>query len=253
MDNNRYLLECCVDSVESAVLAANAGADRLELCANLVIGGTTPSTALFEAVRQKTDVRIHVLLRPRFGDFLYSDSEFEVLLREAALFRKLGADGLVIGCLLSDGSLDQEKLSALIKEAGSLSITLHRAFDMCADPFKALAAARDLGISTILTSGCKASAAQGSDNLKRFAAAAGDIQIMAGAGINAETIRTLIAGGTGIKAFHMSGKRVVPSAMLYKNPNVNMGLPGMSEYEHWLADFQAIAAAKEVLKKAACL
>lgn len=250
MNHKAYLLECCVDSVESAVAAAGAGADRLELCANLIIGGTTPSLALFEEVRKKTGVRVHILLRPRFGDFLYSDEEFNILQREAALFRSAGADGIVIGCLSADGRLDYEKLASLISLAGPMSITLHRAFDMCADPMQALKTAQKLGVSTILTSGCKASAAEGSDNLAGLALAADGIEIMAGAGVNAETIRQLIAGGTGIKAFHMSGKKVVPSGMQYRNPQVNMGLPGISEYERWMTDANAISAAKAVLKEA---
>lgn len=125
------LLECCVDSVESAEIATNAGADRLELCANLTIGGTSPSIALLEAVKSKVRIPVRVLLRPRFGDFLYSDAEFSLLLREAELYRDAGADGLVVGCLTAEGKLDRPRMERLIK-AGGLPATLHRAFDVCA-------------------------------------------------------------------------------------------------------------------------
>ena len=157
----KYILEACVDSPESAVEAAGGGADRLELCANLIIGGTTPEQALYEKVRELTDTRIHVLIRPRYGDFLYTEHEFGIILRSVELYRRLGAEGVVVGCLLPDGSLDTERMKALREAAGDMSMTLHRAFDMCADPYEALEQAKGLGVQTILTSGQKADCTQG--------------------------------------------------------------------------------------------
>ena len=133
-----YILECCVDSVESAIEAKKGGANRIELCSGLVIGGLSPSKALFEAVRENVDIRIHTLLRSRFGDFCYTNYEHELLKKEVRMFRELGADGVVIGTLRPDGSLHTEQMKELIEEAGDMSITLHRAFDMCKDPFATL-------------------------------------------------------------------------------------------------------------------
>lgn len=150
---NNYILECCVDSVESAVNAKKGGADRLELCSNLVIGGTTPTLALYKQIRETVAIRIHALIRPRFGDFLYSAHELDIMEKEIAMFREAGADGVVIGCLNPDGSLARDAMKRLIGHAGDMHITLHRAFDMCRDPFQTLEEAKELGVHTILTSG----------------------------------------------------------------------------------------------------
>ena len=108
MKNKKYILECCVDSVESAINASNGGADRLELCGNLIIGGTTPSLYLFEEIRKNCDIKIHVLIRPRFGDFLYTNYEKQIMKKEIELFRDAGADGIVVGCLDENGDIDFE-------------------------------------------------------------------------------------------------------------------------------------------------
>ena len=140
------LLEVCVDSYESAKIAAEHGADRLELCANLLIGGTSPSPFLIEAV-QSLGVPVRVLLRPRFGDFLYTPMELELLRREVESCRSLGVDGVVLGVLTADGRLDREALAALLDAAGPLHKTLHRAFDVCRDPFEGLEDAVALGFA----------------------------------------------------------------------------------------------------------
>ena len=147
-----YILECCVDSVESAIEAEKGGANRIELCSALVIGGLSPSKALFEKVKEQVNIKIHVLLRPRFGDFCYTDFEHEIIKKEIKMFKELGADGVVIGTLKSDGSLNLGQMKELVEEADGMSITLHRAFDMCADPFRTLEEVKELGIHTILTS-----------------------------------------------------------------------------------------------------
>ena len=150
-----YVLECCVDSVESAVAAQAGGANRLELCANLVIGGTTPDINLYLAVREKVSIKINVLIRPRFGDFCYTGEEFGIIKKDVEMFRKYGADGVVIGVLREDGSLDMARMKELMDAAGDMSVTLHRAFDVSRDPFQTLKDAEDLHIGTILTSGQK--------------------------------------------------------------------------------------------------
>lgn len=246
-----YTLECCVDSTESALAAKEGGADRLELCANLVIGGTTPTLALFEQIRSQTDIRIHSLIRPRFGDFLYTENEADIICREIRAFRRAGAEGVVIGSLRPDGSLHLEQMKRFMDCADGMSVTLHRAFDMCREPFAALEQAKQLGISTILTSGQAPSCLAGIDRMKELVHAAGnDLTILAGAGINADAVRTLLSQ-TGLTAFHMSGKEIRNSGMRYRNPAVSMGLPGMSEYDIWQTDPENIRRVRVLLDEAA--
>ena len=164
-----YILEACVDSVESAMAAVEGGADRLELCGNLIIGGTTPGPWLFDEIRKRSDIRIHALIRPRFGDFCYTRYEIDILCEDIRTFRKLGADAAVIGALKPDGTLDVEAMKRMIDAAEDMSITLHRAFDVCRDPFEALETAKELGVNTILTSGQRKSAKEGVEILKQLA------------------------------------------------------------------------------------
>ena len=240
------ILEVCVDSVESAVNAETGGADRIELCGDLIVGGVTPSLALYERIREKTTLPIHVLLRPRFGDFLYSEEELEILTRQAKMFAKAGADNLVIGCLTPEGRLDLEAMKRIIDAADGTPINLHRAFDMCRDLNEALEDAKTLGVVSILTSGGVASAKDGAKTLDELKKNAGDIDIMAGAGMNAQNIKFML-NTTSITSFHMSGKKVLESGMHYRNPNVNMGLPTLSEYEIIQTDVQEVRAAKLVM------
>ena len=240
------ILEVCVDSVESAVNAEAGGADRLELCGDLVVGGVTPSLALYERIREKVKIPIHVLLRPRFGDFLYSEEELEVLIRQAGMFSNTGADNLVIGCLTPEGRLDIEAMKRIMDAADGTPINLHRAFDMCRDLFEALEDAKKLGIVSILTSGGMASAKEGANVLEELKKNAGEIDIMAGAGMNAKNIKFML-DTTSITSFHMSGKKVLESNMVYRNPKVNMGLPTLSEYEIIQTDVQEVRAAKLVM------
>lgn len=241
------ILEVCVDSVESAVNAAAGGADRLELCGDLIVGGVTPSMDLYRMIREKVDIPVHVLMRPRFGDFLYNEEELELMLRQTKAFSEAGADAVVIGCLTKDGRLDWEKMGCLMDAAGNMKIHLHRAFDMCCDLPQALEEAKAHGVDTILTSGGYASAVAGMDMLRKLQANAGSVTIMAGAGVNAGVIRE-IYNQTGITVFHMSGKKDVESEMCYRNPRVNMGLPQLSEYQRIVTDTEAVREAKNVLQ-----
>lgn len=245
------ILEACVDSVESAIHATKGGADRLELCSNLIIGGTTPSLSLFKEVRKVCDKEIRVLIRPRFGDFLYSDYEFSIIKEEIKEFKKLGAEGVVIGILKADGNLDEDRMKALIKEAGTMKITLHRAFDVCVDPFKALSQCIEMGIDTILTSGQEESAVKGLDLLKELnEMAKGKIHLMAGSGVSAPVIKEIYTN-TGISSYHLSGKIVMDSKMKYRKEGVPMGLSGLSEYEIWQTSEKSIKSAREVLNSLA--
>ncbi|MCI8543193.1 MAG: copper homeostasis protein CutC [Lachnospiraceae bacterium] len=249
----QYILEACIDSAESAVEAVKGGADRLELCANLIIGGTTPEQALYEKVRELADTRIHVLIRPRYGDFLYTEHEFAIVARSVALYRELGADGVVVGCLLPDGSLDTERMKALREAAGPMSMTLHRAFDMCRDPYEALEQAKDLGIGTILTSGQKNGCMEGRELIAGLVReSGGKVDIMAGGGVDASVIRQMIPA-TRASSYHMSGKTVLDSGMACRRQEVSMGVPGLGEYEIFRTAREKIQEARRVLDEAAGL
>lgn len=249
IDVRKYVLECCVDSVESAMNAANGGASRLELCSNLVIGGTTPDVALVKEIRKYSDIRIHALIRPRFGDFCYTRHEVEIMKAQIRALKEAGVEGVVIGVLDEDGNLNMPVMRELMVEGEGLSVTLHRAFDMCRDPLTALEEAIELGVDTILTSGQKQSAWEGRELLRQLIKQADDrIDIMAGAGIDAPTIEKLIPVTGGI-SYHMSGKITLDSPMRYRKEEVSMGLPSLSEYEIWQTSEKAIREAFEVLKK----
>ncbi|MDO5416529.1 MAG: copper homeostasis protein CutC [Lachnospiraceae bacterium] len=243
------ILEACVDSVESAVAAAEGGANRLEVCANLVIGGTTPGVSQFKQIRKACDIRMNVLIRPRFGDFLYTDHEFQMIAEDAKMFRELGADGIVVGCLMPDGNLDIERMKVLREIAGDGHMTLHRAFDVCRDPFQALEEAISLGVDTILTSGQKDYCLDGKELLGQLLRqAAGRIDILVGSGVNAETIACLMKE-IPAKSFHMSGKKVLDSGMIYRKEDVNMGIPGLGEYDIFRTDAEQIRQARRQMEK----
>ena len=133
----KYTLEICVDSVESAINAERGKATRLELCSNLIIGGTTPTKSLFEEVKKNVDIPINVLIRPRIGDFMYSDYEVNIIKNEIEMFKKLGADGIVVGILTKNGEIDLDNMKKFIEGAQDIPITFHRAFDVCREPLKA--------------------------------------------------------------------------------------------------------------------
>ena len=243
-----FILECCVDSVESALNAVKGGASRLELCANRPIGGTTPDLALYHRIRKELEIRIHALIRPRFGDFCYSNYEMDLMREQIRMFRQEKAQAVVIGVLNEDGELNLQAMERLIQEADGMSVTLHRAFDMCRDPFQALEDAVSLGVDTILTSGQRQSAWEGRELLAELVRkAAGRIDIMSGGGISADVIRRLrpITGGT---SYHMSGKVTLQSPMRYRKAEVSMGLPSLSEYEIWQTSGEKVAEAVQALR-----
>ena len=245
---NKFVLEACVDIVESAIAAQKGGANRLELCANLMIGGTTPDINLYHEVRRNTEIKINVLIRPRFGDFCYSDYEFEIIKKDIQMFIRSGAHGIVCGFLNPDGSLDTQKMSQAIAFCGGKNFTLHRAFDVCADPLAALEQAKKLGVTSILTSGQKNTALEGKELIQSLVRQSGPVDILAGSGVNSKNLSELIRG-TGAKSYHMSAKKEKDSAMTYRKSGVPMGLPVMSEYIIWQTEWKEIAAAREILEK----
>lgn len=245
------VLEACVDSLESALAAKAGGATRLELCANLVIGGTTPSFSLVKAAKRETGLPIHALLRLRFGDFLYTEREFSLMLEDARALLESGADALVSGFLFSNGDLDLSRTEQLVSlaHAAGKKFTLHRAFDVCRDPLATLAACRELGTDAILTSGQAASCTAGLPLLKELFPRAGKVELLIGAGVNAAAIRQVRKALPEAESFHMSGKTVLESGMVYRKPSVSMGMPSISEFELWRTDEEKIRAAWEELNR----
>ncbi len=242
-----YVLEVCVDSVESAIAAAKGGAGRLELCTGLIVGGLTPSVELFQMVKEETGLPVHVLIRPRYGDFLYSKYEYELMCRQIRNFAVAGADAVVIGSLNVNGTLNEEQMSGMIQAAGNMKITLHRAFDVTREPFAALEAAKRLGVNIILTSGQCQSCIEGKKLIKELLDKSGDVDILIGGGVSSEVIENFIRE-TDARNFHMSGKEILESAMNYRNTKVNMGLPGISEFEVLRTSEHQIAEAVSVLE-----
>ena len=249
------VLEVCVDSTASALAAKRGGADRLELCADLIVGGTTPSLTLVQQVKAETGLPVRALLRPRFGDFCYDSYELAQMEQLAAELVEAGADGIVTGVLTPEGALDagaMQPIYAAARKAAEkvgrpVACTLHRAFDVCADPFAALETARSMGLCTILTSGQAASAPQGAALLRQLTERAGkDVEILAGAGVSAQNIPVL-AAQTGVRAFHLSGKQVLQSRMTFRREGVPMGLPGFSEFEVWQTSEANVRAARQAL------
>lgn len=243
------ILEACTDCVQSAINAQKGGADRIELCSNLVIGGVTPGKALFDLVKKYTEIKTRVLLRPRYGDYCYNQYEFEQLKEEVQMYCEMGADGVVVGMLNPDGTLDTEHLAELVKVAGKKEKALHRAFDVCVDPMKALEDAIGLGFDTILTSGQGETAWEGRDVLRELQEkSAGRIEILAAGGIGAEPIEKLLPY-TGVTSYHMSGKVSVDSAMIYRKEGASMGLPERDEYALWQTSEGEISKAGKVLRE----
>lgn len=217
------IFEICVDSVEGALAAQAAGAQRIELCDNLVEGGTTPSLGMVQVVRQQVSIGVQVIIRPRGGDFVYSDLAFEVMCRDILAVKQAGADGVVIGLLKPDGSVDMERTRALVDLARPMSVTFHRAFDMTRDPAEALEALCATGADRVLTSGQKPTALEGIDCIARMVSLARDrIMILAGGGINAENAAEVVTR-SGVKEVHFAARRWVESPMTFRNPHCFMG------------------------------
>ena len=206
-------------------MAAQAGgADRVELCAGIPEGGTTPSYGDIALAREVlTGTRLHVIIRPRGGDFLYSPLEQRIMLKDIEMAQRLGADGVVFGCLTADGNVDTRLMERLMEAAQGMSVTFHRAFDVCRDPQQALEDIIRLGCDRILTSGQQPTAEQGIPLLKALQKqAAGRITLLAGCGVNEQNIAR-IARETGIHEFHFSARENVESSMGYRNEAVSMG------------------------------
>ncbi|MGA0845818.1 MAG: copper homeostasis protein CutC [Luteolibacter sp.] len=240
------MLEICIDCVASARAAAEGGADRVELCANLPEGGTTPSAGMIRAVRDVFAGGLMVIIRPRGYDFLYSADEMQVMLHEIEIARELGADGVVIGCLQADGTVDHEANSRLIDAAGPLDITFHRAFDMTRDLNEALNALIGLGIGRVLTSGGKPDVPSGIETISKLVGQADDrISIMPGGGLTEDNIGEMVRQ-CGVHEAHLSARHAVASRMKFINHECFMGTYSRTnEYEWRESSAEKIRLAKQ--------
>jgi copper homeostasis protein len=228
-------MEVCANSLASAIEAEKGGAIRVELCDNLLEGGTTPSYAQIKLAKEHLKIDVYPIIRPRGGDFLYSDLEFALMREDILMCKELGCDGVVIGILKADGTVDMERCAELITLARPMKVTFHRAFDMSADLFKALEDIISLGADRILTSGGYASALAGAKIIKQLTDQAGDrIIIMAGAGVAIDNIAELIRE-TGVKEFHGSARKVFSSKMNSRNDRISMG-GDADEYSYSVTD-----------------
>ena len=219
-----YTLEVIAFTIESVLLAQQSGAHRIELCDNPAEGGTTPGYGMIKTAREKTSLLLYPIIRPRGGDFLYSDEAFEIMKRDVLLCKELGCDGLVIGLLQPDGSIDKKRTTALVEAAYPLGVTFHRAFDRVANPFEALEDIIATGCERILTSGLKPTAAEGSEMLAQLVRQANDrIVVMPGSGVRSENIVAL-ATQTGATEFHSSARKTADSKMEYFNTSMDENL-----------------------------
>lgn len=246
--NNKIIVEICVDSLQSALSAEKGGASRIELCDNLMGGGTTPSAGMIELARKYLTIDINVMIRPRSGDFCYSALELEVMKRDIEIAKKYGVNGIVIGALKPNGEIDINMMKELIQLARPLTVTFHRAFDMTKDPFESLDILIDLGVERILTSGKESNAIQGVDLIRELVKRAEDkIIIMSGAGINEENVRGII-DNTGVKEIHLSAKKRVESIMEYRNHKINMGGSLIvSEYDNYFTCEESVRNIAKIL------
>lgn len=247
-----FKIEICVENTDGLIAAQNAGADRAELCASLLEGGLTPSWGMIVEAKRLATIPFHVIVRPRGGDFLYSDVEFAAMLADVKALRELGVAGIVIGCLTPDGKVDEPRTRALVEAARPMAVTFHRAFDMADDYVEAVEALVRSGVDRVLTSGQRDSAQEGLDILAETVKIAGDrIAIMACGGLDAGNIAD-IRRAVRPHEMHFAALRTEPSAMAYRNPSVGMGGTDLDrEYTNTLTDEAAvrdtIAAARSAL------
>jgi len=246
----KRILEICCYTAESAIKAADAGANRIELCDNFTEGGTTPSYATIKHVIYNLKIPVNVILRPRGGDFLYSDVEFEIMKQDVIKMKGLGINGIVFGILKTNGSIDFHRTKEIIDLVHPLESTFHRAFDMCRDYYLCLEQLKKLGVTRVLTSGGKNTAYEGVHLLSKLVKAAeNQIIIMPGSGINELNIGDILVQ-TGAKEFHSAAKYFVNSEMQYFNPEIVMGKDAnIDEYQKVSVNTNQIKNMLKVLNK----
>ena len=244
------VLEICADSLASVRAAIRGGADRIELCSALAVGGLTPYEALLRQIREESDIPVRCLMRPRAGDFLYTPEELEMLRKQILQLKDAGADGFVIGCLDANGDLDKAAMAPLVEACGDRGITLHRCIDVSREPVSVYLDAKELGIDTVLTSGGAGSCLGGKaviGRLLQLRDEAGGPEVLIGAGVKAPVIRQFRQEFPGARAFHMSGKTDVESGMVFRRDGVPMGIPGLDEWHIPQTDAEKIRQARLAL------
>lgn len=225
------MLEICADSVESAVAAERGGANRVELCSNLLEGGVSPSAGLISTVRSRLSIDLFIMIRPRGGDFCYSADEYEAMEQDVLTAKHLGADGIVLGILKEDGDIDVARTCHLIEIARPLEATFHRAFDMSREIGKSLADVIQTGADRVLTSGGEQNVQDGLPAVRNLVGAAGSrIAVMAGGGVRESNVHRIIRE-TGVREIHASVRVQVPSPMRYRNEKISMGMAKGREYQ----------------------
>jgi len=241
-------LEICVDSIESALNAQSAGAARVEYCDNLIEGGTTPSYGSIIAARNNLNIGLHVIIRPRGGDFLYSGTDYDIMRRDIEMCGECGVDGIVTGILLPGGSIDVDRTARLFEYAYPMSVTFHRAFDLCNDPVQGLEDVIDTGAARLLTSGLKHCARDGIEMIRKLVIqAANRIIIMPGGGID-ETNVSMIVTATKVNEIHLTARSIVESDMIFRRQGINMGMKGIPEFSRKVADLEKIKKIAALLK-----
>jgi copper homeostasis protein len=247
--SERLVLEVCVESVESAIAAEQGGAHRVELCSALGDGGVSPSAGLIAVVRQRIQIALHVMIRPRGSDFCYSEDEFAVMQRDLLMAKQLRANGVVLGILDVDGKIDIPRTKQLVALAAPMQVTFHRAFDMTGDLVQSLGDVQATGVHRILTSGGQQTAAEGAEMLKKLVESAnGSVGIMAASGIGEHNVAELVQR-TGVREVHASLRSAVASSMRYQNQQVSMGATKGREYQRLVADQQKV---RRLLSAASC-
>ena len=244
------ILEVTVDSLASARAAISGGADRLELCSALAVGGLTPYAELLAQIRAESDIPVRCLIRSRAGDFLYTKEELLMMAAQIEQLRKAGADGFVIGCLDADGDLDAAAMEPLLIAAKGTGLTLHRCIDVSRDPCKTYLDAATLGFDTILTSGASGNCLAGMETIRQLLAlrdAHQGPEVLIGAGVNGKVITSFREVCPQARAFHMSGKVEIESGMRFRREGVPMGLPGLDEWHIQQTSVESIRAARVAL------
>lgn len=243
-------LEVCVDSLASARAAIEGGADRLELCSALSIGGLTPYTELLRQIRKESDIPIRCLMRPRAGDFLYTPEEIQMMTMQMQQLRSWGANGFVIGCLTPEGTIDKEAMDPLIEAAKGRKLTLHRCIDVSRNLEETYLEAARMGFQTVLTSGGAGSCRAGKETIGKLLTLQKETdgpEVLIGAGVNAAVITEFRQAFPESKCFHMSGKADVESGMRFRRPGVPMGIPGFDEWHISQTSVQAVRNARRAL------
>ena len=244
------VLEICVDSLASARAAIRGGADRLELCSALAIGGLTPYEALLRQIRSESEIPVRCLMRPRAGDFLYTPEEIDLMAMQMEALRAAGANGFVIGCLTAEGNLDGKAMEPLLRAADALGLTLHRCIDVSFDPVQTYLDAKNMGFDTVLTSGAASNCRLGAQTIGKLLQLRDEIggpEVLIGAGVSAAVIADFRATHPAARAFHMSGKKDLESGMLFRRENVPMGLPGLDEWHIQQTGEENVRAARNAL------